>query len=47
MKIITIYTVIDRLKINGSVARRAIRELEEAGTIKRISTHGTPIYVRA
>ncbi|EIW62177.1 ribosomal protein S25 [Trametes versicolor FP-101664 SS1] len=40
--------LIERLKINGSLARVAIRHLEKEGTIKRIVHHsGQLIYTRA
>ena len=38
MKLITVYTIVDRLKINGSCARAGIRELLKQGkTRKQIS----------
>lgn len=37
----------DRLRINGSVARRALVELEGKGLIKKVCADaGTPIYTR-
>ncbi|KAL1917355.1 40S ribosomal protein eS25 [Calcarisporiella thermophila] len=46
-KLITQSVLVDRLKINGSLARIAIRELENKGLIRRISTHGSQlIYTR-
>ena len=48
MKIITVATVSDRLKVNGSLARVGIREMEEEGLIKRVHKHkSTWIYTRA
>jgi len=39
--------LIERLKINGSLARIAIRHLEKEGTIKRIVHHSSQlIYTR-
>ncbi|KDQ65054.1 hypothetical protein JAAARDRAFT_28716 [Jaapia argillacea MUCL 33604] len=39
--------LIERLKVNGSLARRAIRHLEKEGLIKRIVHHsGQLIYTR-
>ncbi|KAF9076642.1 ribosomal protein S25 [Rhodocollybia butyracea] len=41
-------TLIERLKINGSLARIAIRHLEKEGQIKRIVHHSAQlIYTRA
>ncbi|CAK9094967.1 40S ribosomal protein S25 (S31) [Durusdinium trenchii] len=34
MKLISVATVVERLKVNGSLARRAILELEEKGLVK-------------
>jgi len=31
--------LVDRLKINGSLARRALADLEEKGTIKKVVGH--------
>jgi small subunit ribosomal protein S25e len=40
--------LVDRLKLNGSLARIAIRELEAQGLIKAISRHHSQvIYTRA
>jgi small subunit ribosomal protein S25e len=38
-RLITVATLVDRLKINGSVARRALADLEEKGTIKKVVGH--------
>lgn len=47
-KLITVGIMIDRLRINGSVARRALIELEGKGIIKKVSHHAAcPIYTRA
>lgn len=47
-KMISQSTLIDRMKINGSLARVAIRHLEREGQIKRIIHHnGQLVYTRA
>jgi len=47
-RFISVAILIERLKINGSLARRAIRHLETEGTIKRIVHHHSQlIYTRA
>eukprot|EP00877_Chromochloris_zofingiensis_P008678 jgi/Chrzof1/4063/Cz13g18280.t1 len=47
-KMITPSILSDRLRINGSLARAAIRELREKGLIKPIAQHGQQqIYTRA
>lgn len=47
-KVITTATMVDRLKINGSVARKALRELEAKGVIKAVHRHASgTIYTRA
>lgn len=38
-KLVTVSVLVDRLKINGSVARRALRALEADGIIKPVITH--------
>lgn len=38
-KLVTVSVLVDRLKINGSLARRALRALEEDGVIKPVITH--------
>ncbi len=38
-RLITVAVLVDRLKINGSVARRALAELEEKGLIKKVVAH--------
>ena len=47
-KLITVGVLVDRLRVNGSVARRALVELEGKGIIKKVSHHAAcPIYTRA
>ncbi|GAQ87347.1 40s ribosomal protein S25 [Klebsormidium nitens] len=47
-KLITPSVLSDRLRINGSLARAALRALEEQGHIRPISKHATQlIYTRA
>lgn len=38
-RLITVATLVDRLKINGSLARAALRDLEEKGVIKKVVGH--------
>jgi len=38
-RLITVAVLVDRLKINGSLARRALNDLEEKGTIKKVVSH--------
>ena len=38
-RLITVATLVDRMKINGSVARQALHKLEEEGLIKRVVSH--------
>lgn len=38
-RLITVATLVDRLKINGSLARKALAELEEKGQIKKVVGH--------
>ena len=38
-RLITVATLVDRLKINGSLARAALRDLEEKGQIKKVVGH--------
>jgi small subunit ribosomal protein S25e len=38
-RLITVATLVDRLKINGSLARKALADLEEKGQIKKIVGH--------
>ena len=47
-KVISQSTLIDRMKINGSLARRAIAHLEKEGLIKRVVHHNAQlVYTRA
>jgi len=47
-RLITVATLVDRLKINGSLARRALVDLEEKGLIKKVVGHSKlSIYTRA
>jgi len=32
-------TLVDRMKINGSVARAALKDLEERGVIRKVVSH--------
>ena len=38
-RLITVATLVDRLKINGSLARSALKDLEEKGQIKKVVGH--------
>jgi small subunit ribosomal protein S25e len=38
-RLITVATLVDRLKINGSLARRCLADLEEKGQIKKVVGH--------
>lgn len=47
-KMITTSILCDRLRLNGSLARSAIRELLNKGLIKAVAQHGRQgIYTRA
>ncbi|KAH0541542.1 40S ribosomal protein S25 [Glutinoglossum americanum] len=47
-RLITVATLVDRLKINGSLARKALKDLEEKGLIKKVVGHSKlSIYTRA
>ncbi|KAI0130831.1 ribosomal protein S25 [Daldinia grandis] len=47
-RLVTVATLVDRLKINGSLARKCLKDLEEKGQIKPIVTHSKmKIYTRA
>ena len=47
-RLITVATLVDRLKINGSLARKALNDLEEKGQIKKVVGHSKlSIYTRA
>ena len=41
MKLITVSSVIDRLKVNGSIARKVIRYLYEQKLIKKVELHSS------
>uniref|UniRef100_A0A1E1X142 40S ribosomal protein S25 n=1 Tax=Amblyomma aureolatum TaxID=187763 RepID=A0A1E1X142_9ACAR len=47
-RLITVSTIVDKLKINGSLARRAIAHLEEKNLIKPVCEqhHAQRIYTR-
>ncbi|KAE9966410.1 40S ribosomal protein S25 [Venturia nashicola] len=46
-RLITVAVLVDRLKINGSLARQALKDLEEAGTIKKVVGHSRMlVYTR-
>merc|ERR1719446_1755421 len=48
MKLITPSALVERLKINGSLARAAIKELENDEQIKRVSYHHSQwVYTRS
>lgn len=38
-RLITVATLVDRLKINGSLARQALTDLEDRGVIKKVVGH--------
>ncbi|KAI8349821.1 S25 ribosomal protein-domain-containing protein [Mortierella sp. GBAus27b] len=47
-KLVSPSVLVDRLRVNGSLARLAIRELVKLGLIVPVSTHGAQlIYTRA
>ncbi|KAK2071343.1 hypothetical protein P8C59_005772 [Phyllachora maydis] len=47
-RLVTVATLVDRLKINGSLARRCLKDLEEKGQIREIVSHSKmKIYTRA
>ncbi|KAI9002559.1 S25 ribosomal protein-domain-containing protein [Hyaloraphidium curvatum] len=47
-KLITLSVLVDRMRINASLARIALRDLESKGLIRRVSTHHSQlIYTRA
>ncbi|KAI1481289.1 hypothetical protein K445DRAFT_317293 [Daldinia sp. EC12] len=47
-RLVTVATLVDRLKINGSLARKCLKDLEEKGQIKPVVTHSKmKIYTRA
>jgi small subunit ribosomal protein S25e len=47
-RLITTAVLVDRLKINGSLARKALADLEERGVIRKVVAHSSgSIYTRA
>jgi small subunit ribosomal protein S25e len=38
-RLVTVATLVDRLKVNGSLARKCLKDLEERGLIKPVVTH--------
>ena len=38
-RLVTVAVLVDRLKINGSLARRCLKDLEEKGVIKKVVGH--------
>ncbi|KAK9471914.1 40S ribosomal protein eS25 [Dipodascopsis tothii] len=47
-KMVTVSVLVDRMKVNGSVARAALRELESQGVIKQVVGHSKQLtYTRA
>jgi len=38
-RLITVATLVDRMKVNGSVARHALKDLEEKGVIRKVVGH--------
>ncbi|CAI8508059.1 40S ribosomal protein S25 [Hanseniaspora opuntiae] len=47
-KYVSVSVLVDRLKLGGSLARVALKDLEARGMIKPVSKHATQqIYVRA
>ncbi|WPH03498.1 40s ribosomal protein s25 [Acrodontium crateriforme] len=47
-RLVTVAVLVDRLKINGSLARKALADLEEKGVIKKVVHHNSGnIYTRA
>jgi small subunit ribosomal protein S25e len=47
-RLITVAVLVDRLKINGSLVRKAPSDLEEIGVIKKVLGHSRgSVYMRA
>jgi small subunit ribosomal protein S25e len=47
-RLVTVAVLVDRLKINGSLARAALKDLEEKGVIRKVVGHSKgSIYTRA
>ena len=38
-RLVTVATLVDRLKVNGSLARQCLKDLEEKGQIKQVVGH--------
>mmetsp|Transcript_30450 Transcript_30450/g.40664 ORF Transcript_30450/g.40664 Transcript_30450/m.40664 type:complete len:113 (+) Transcript_30450:119-457(+) len=48
MKLITVSSVVEKLKISGGLARRGLRDLEEEGKIKKVLlSRAQQIYTRS
>lgn len=47
-RVVTVATLVDRMKINGSVARQALKDLEAEGKIRKVVSHARlAVYTRA
>ncbi|KAG6032033.1 40S ribosomal protein S25 [Claviceps citrina] len=47
-RLVTVAVLVDRMKVNGSLARQCIKDLEEKGLIKPVVSHSKmKIYTRA
>ncbi|KIV97426.1 40S ribosomal protein S25 [Exophiala mesophila] len=47
-RLVTVAVLVDRLKINGSLARKALADLEDRGVIRKVVSHSKgSIYTRA
>lgn len=47
-RLVTVAVLVDRLKINGSLARKALADLEERGVIRKVVAHSKgSIYTRS
>merc|ERR1712110_904359 len=42
-RLITVSTIADKLRVNGSLARAAIKDLEAKGKIRKVSTHNSQL----
>merc|ERR1712100_821339 len=42
-RLITVSTISDKLRVNGSIARAAIKDLEAKGLIRKVSTHNAQL----
>ena len=38
-RLVTVAVLVDRLKINGSLARQALKDLEDKGVIRKVVGH--------